>query len=130
MIDLRIDSRAVVIELRGWSALWSFRRRIVIPLETIREVEPADRSLTRAGWKMLRAAGTFVPGVIIAGTYFGRDGRSFWYVRDFRRAVRIECEGGPYRRVVVEVDSIARVTEAIQSLRSGSSRSAQAASLS
>jgi hypothetical protein len=128
MIDVRIDSRAVVIELRGWSALWSFRRRVVIPLETIREVAAADPSLARSGWKMLRAAGTFVPGVIMAGTYYGPDGRSFWYVRDFQRAIRIECQDGPYRRVIVEVDSIARVTEAIQSLRSGSSRSAEAAS--
>lgn len=128
MIDVRVDSRAVVIELRGWSALWSFRRRIVIPLETIREVAAADPSLARAGWKMLRAAGTFMPGVIMAGTYYGLDGRSFWYVRDFQRAIRIECSGGPYRRVIVEVDSVARVTAAIQSLRSGSSRSADAAS--
>lgn len=128
MIEARIGATDLIIELRGWSALWSFRKRIAIPLESIREVAPADSSLARGLWKRLRAPGTFVPGVIIAGTYYGRDGRSFWYVRDFRRAVRIECARGPFRRLILEIDDPEPFVEAIQSRRSGSSRNAAAAS--
>jgi hypothetical protein len=54
----------------------------------------------------LRMPGTYLPGVIKAGSYYRyRDGRwSFWDVCDRRKAVVIELRDEPYARLVVEVE--------------------------
>ncbi|WP_254444709.1 hypothetical protein [Anabaena sp. UHCC 0187] len=48
-----------------------------IPLTHIIQV---TTDLPPNDWKELRAPGSFVPGVIKAGTYYTDRGKEFWYV--------------------------------------------------
>ena len=54
----------------------------------------------------VRVPGTFIPGVIKAGTYWTRAGKEFWYVRrGMSDYVTIElADGAPFRRMVFGLD--------------------------
>jgi hypothetical protein len=69
----------------------------------IREVHRADPGIARGWWKGIRAPGTFLPGVIIAGTYYTGGERVFWDVSDATKAIVIELTGEAYARLIVEV---------------------------
>jgi len=78
----------------------SCRGSIEISATHIREVRsgvPEPRLLE------VRVPGTFIPGVIKAGTFWTRSGKEFWYVRrGMPRYVTIELsEEAPFRRMVL-----------------------------
>ncbi len=64
--DVRIVDDALVVTPRGWDKLWSFRRRVHIPLSSITKVETKLGSLgITVGWRFpgldigVKRAGTF-----------------------------------------------------------------------
>ena len=76
---------------------WSFK----IPLADISEIH---QNIPRQTWKELRLPGTFIPGVIKAGTYLTERGREFWYVTRKRHHITIELRRGFYKRMMLSVD--------------------------
>jgi hypothetical protein len=52
----------------------------------------------------MRAPGTHVPGLIIAGTYRAQGKKVFWDVCNKRKAIVIDLKNSSYDRLVVEVD--------------------------
>jgi hypothetical protein len=116
MVDLSIDQGELRVDVRGWSRLWAFKRRLRVPLSKIRAAR-WDPAVARGWWKGWRLPGTHIPGVIVAGTFYRRGGREFWDVRAGPNAVTIELEGGKYRRLVVEVanpeDAVRTINEAL-----------------
>lgn len=102
MVEVSIDQADLLVEVLGWSKLWALKRRLRVPLSQIRAVR-WDPGVGKGWWKGWRAPGTHIPGVIAAGTFYRRGVREFWDIRDGRKAVTIELEGGSYRRLVVEV---------------------------
>src|SRR5690554_449402 len=105
MVEISIDdgSRNLIVTVRGLHVLWALRRRLEIPLGHIREVRRADPDIIERGWKGIRAPGTHVPGVIVAGTYYRRGEKHFWDVSDARRAIIMDLHGESYDRLIVEV---------------------------
>lgn len=103
MVDIRIDDGTLLLTVRGLHVLWALRRRLEIPLGHLREVRRAERGIMSGWWKGLRAPGTFLPGVIVAGTYYQRGEKIFWDVCDDSRAIVIELAGESYDRLIVEV---------------------------
>lgn len=104
MVEVHLRDGSVDIEVRGLHKLWALKRRLRVPVSSIknvRRVPPRSLSLLWKGW---RAPGTHVPGVITAGTFYKRGERHFWDVRDPRRAIEIELHDAEYDRIFVEVD--------------------------
>ena len=99
-IDIRIDGSDLVVEMTGADVVWALKRRVGVPLEAVVDVhvEPAPRRLPLG----MRFPGAWVPGVLTAGTFYGKLGKSFV---DFRRgpAVAIELFGARFDRIVVQV---------------------------
>ena len=116
MVELSIEQGDLVVEIRGWSRLWAFKRHLRVPLSQIRAVR-WDPTVAKGWWKGWRVPGTHIPGVITAGTFYRRGGRDFWDVRGGSKAVTIELERGKYRRLVVEVadpqSTVTRINEAL-----------------
>lgn len=54
-----------------WHKVWQ------IPLAHITQVTTAK---PQSNWKEIRAPGSFIPGVVKAGTYYTNRGQEFWYV--------------------------------------------------
>ena len=92
----------LVVTVEGLNKLWALKSSLTIPLSNVRGAT-ADPGIVK-GPKGLRAPGTHVPGVIVAGTFHTADGRVFWDVRDPAKALVIELSGGDWARLVVEVD--------------------------
>jgi hypothetical protein len=102
MAQIRIDGDHLVVVMEGLDKLWAFKGSLTIPLSNVRGVT-ADPGIA-AEPKGIRAQGSHVPGVIIAGT-FRQDGEKiFWDVRDPSKAVVVELADEQYARLVVQVD--------------------------
>ena len=52
--------------------------------------------------RALSSHGTHVPGILRAGAFVAKDGRVFYAIRHGTRAVVIDLEREPFRRLVVE----------------------------
>ena len=118
MVEISIENGQAVFEVQGWSRLWALRRRIVVPLPSIRSVRRADPAVVRGWWKGLRMPGTHVPGLIVAGTFYEASARVFWDVRRPARAIEVELAGTGYDRLVVDVadpdSAVERIRAAIR----------------
>ena len=55
--------------------------------------------------KEVRSPGTFIPGVIKAGTYYNSRGEEFWMVKKGQQILNIEVKEMPYKRFVLGVEN-------------------------
>ena len=98
-MKLSINDYQLQIDFSFWEHLWGMHRSFRIPLRHISEVK---RSLPASTWKELHAPGTFLPGVIKAGTYYTKHGKEFWNVtRKHPLPLTLELENERYRRIVL-----------------------------
>ncbi|HEX4139419.1 MAG TPA: hypothetical protein VHY09_03670 [Candidatus Methylacidiphilales bacterium] len=104
MTRMEIVDGHLNIEVLGWHKLWAFKPRLSFPLEHVAGAERWNREKHRLDWRTIRAPGTSVPWVIIAGTYHNRGRHYFYDVCKFTRAVVIELRHQWYTRVIVEVE--------------------------
>src|SRR5689334_751240 len=77
MVDVMVQGDRVVFEVEGMHKLWALRSRLEIPLAHVRGVR-ADPSVARGLWRGLKLAGSDIPGVFAAGTFY-RQGRLVFY---------------------------------------------------
>jgi len=76
----------------------------------------ADPEVAKGLWKGIRAPGTHVPGVIIAGTYYKKGQRIFWDVKDPKKAIVIDLADERYNQLIVEVEDPSRSVQEIQGM--------------
>ncbi len=101
MTSLEISGIDLVLHVEGLDALWALKRCLTVPLAHVVGVERATDE-ARKVWSGFRI-GTNLPGVIKAGTFFGRGGMTFWCVHDARHAIAVELRDERYARLVIEV---------------------------
>jgi hypothetical protein len=99
-MKLKIDNDRLTIELEWYEQLWavSFDRQLSIPVNHINRVTTEE---PESNWSEIRAPGTFVPGLIKAGTYYTKRGKEFWYVTADKDYLTIELHDEPFRRIVL-----------------------------
>jgi hypothetical protein len=106
-MKLQLSDDALTIALEGWERVWALRRRLIIPRAKVVHAEwHAEPFEIHAS---LRLAGTGLPGVIAAGTFFGQNIKQFLYIRrprGWRRATAanvlvLDLNGMFYSRVVL-----------------------------
>ncbi len=119
MIEIAVDNQTLNLEVRGWDKLWALKSRLEIPLANIHEVE-ADPTIARGWWKGLRAPGTHVPGVIIAGTFYQDGKRIFWDVHNADNTIVIGLADDRYDQLIVEVRDPAAAVSLIKNALSSS----------
>ena len=101
MALISIEGDDLVVEIEGLDKLWALKSRLVIPLANVRGAT-ADPGAVKEP-KGLRAPGTHVPGVLVAGTFHADGERVFWDVHDAAKAVVIELADQRYTRLIVQV---------------------------
>jgi hypothetical protein len=99
-MKLKIDNDRLTIELEWYEQMWavSFDRQLSIPVNHINRVTTEE---PESNWSEIRAPGTFVPGLIKAGTYYTKRGKEFWYVTTDKDYLTIELHDEPFRRIVL-----------------------------
>lgn len=104
MVRVSIVDDRVRFEVEGWDKLWALRSQLEIPLAHIREVR-ADPEPARGWWHGIRLAGTQLPGVITAGSFYWSDGAVFYDVHDPENTIVLELDHEHYARLVMEVEN-------------------------
>jgi hypothetical protein len=103
-MQLSLNQDQLVIQLDWYEQLLAFtlHNPIVVPLDHLLQVD-AEEPPSR--WTDLRAPGTYLPGVIKAGTYYTRHGREFWYATVDRKFLVLELREEPYQKIVLTVEN-------------------------
>lgn len=101
MAQVHVDGENLIVEIEGLDKLWALKSRLTIPLAHVRgaTVDPGVNQEPKG----IRAPGSYVPGVITAGTFHLDGERVFWDVHDPAKAVVIELADERYARLVVQV---------------------------
>jgi hypothetical protein len=113
VVELSLDSAQLRIKVLGWSRIWCLKSQLEVPLIHLRGAR-ADGDLPKGFW--IRLPGTYVPGLIKAGSYRNSRGKwSFWDLRRARdRIIVIELSGWQYDFIVVEVGNPAAAIEMLR----------------
>ena len=101
MVEVSIVGDRLRLDVEGLDKLWSFRSHIELPLDHVVTAR-IDPEAARGWWHGIRLLGTFVPGVLSAGTFY-KDGMVFFDVHDPDQTIVIELTHEHYRRLIVEV---------------------------
>jgi hypothetical protein len=100
---LSLTNQKFRLELNWYEKLFAFHFGGIIttPIEQITAVSAQKPEFS---WKTLRAPGTGLPGVLVAGTFYTPIGREFWYIRGDRNYLVIDLVDEYYKRIVLTLD--------------------------
>jgi hypothetical protein len=98
-VDVTDD--ALVVRPRGLNRLWAFKGEVRVPLSQISEVRTDVPR--RSVHSRLRTLGTYIPGLIQAGSFRGTGERSFWLVGGAPTVTVVDCRGGRFDRIVLQL---------------------------
>jgi len=105
-MKLEIDHRVLCIRLSTWEKLLTVRKNdIEIPISEIQTVELVPK-LDWRGWRQIRWPGTYIPGIIKAGSYWTPSGWEFWYVRKNQPCLIITGKLGKFRKVILGIPQV------------------------
>ncbi|MGE5819502.1 MAG: hypothetical protein ACM37Z_15885 [Deltaproteobacteria bacterium] len=102
MVTIKIDGDKAIFEVQGWDKLWSLRSRLEIPLSHIKgaRIDPAPAM----GWfQGLKLAGTDVPNIFRAGTFYQQGELVFWDVHEPKNTIVIDLDHERYKKLIIEV---------------------------
>ena len=112
MANVEIGNGELVLQVQGFDRVLALKSEIRVPLEHVVGAESGQEAA--ANWfHGIKAPGTNVPGVIVAGTFYWHGDCAFYDVHHAEKAVAIPLRDEKYQRLVVEVDDPAAVIEAI-----------------
>ncbi len=121
LAHVEIADDVLIVRPRGLNRLWAFRGEVRVPLSQVSAVrtDVARRDVPSG----FRVPGTYIPGLIQAGTYRKSGEKSFWLVGRTSAVTVIECPGAGFDRIVLqltdkEVDELGRAVRSGPSSRS------------
>lgn len=106
MASIEITPYELVVRLHGIDRLLALRSSVSVPLAHVVGVREhaAEARFDEAVRDSGRGIGTFVRGRIAAGSLRLPDGRSFYDVRDPRRAIVVDLRSESFEHLVVQID--------------------------
>src|SRR5258708_9409599 len=113
VVDVTVASDRVVFAIEGWDKLWSLRSRLEIPLAHITGAE-ANTDQVNQWWPGLKVAGTGVPGLFAAGTFYYHGELVFWDVRHPAQTIIVSLDHERYRKLIIEVKDPGAVVAQLQ----------------
>jgi hypothetical protein len=117
MTTVQIKGDTLHVKMNLLEMLFAFRRKLEIPLENVNSIQPEDLPLTKL-YRGVRAPGTHVPGLIVAGTYYKDNQRNFWSVRRGQEIITVDLtEDEHYDRLVLGVQDADQIIDKIKERR-------------
>jgi hypothetical protein len=99
-MKLSIEENFLRIEMKWWEKVLAFHSSMRVPLSHITSI---DTGLPPSTWKEFKCPGSYVPGIIKAGTYYTNRGKEFWCVTKGKNVLQIGLDGERFSRLVLEV---------------------------
>jgi hypothetical protein len=114
MTSVQIKDDTLHVKMNALETIFALRRKFEIPLENVREIQQEDLSLAKL-YRGIRAPGTHIPGLIVAGTYYKDDQRTFWNVRRGQDIITVDlAEDEHYDRLVLGVQNAKHIVDEIE----------------
>lgn len=119
MVEISIEDTTLHINIKGWDVLFSLKSHLQVAVKNIKDAR-IDAEKARSWPEGLRLPGSFLPGVITAGSYYelGAGKWEFWDVHNPESSIVIELENEPYERLIIEVPN---PQEAVSKIRAAMS---------
>jgi hypothetical protein len=114
MVKITIQADKTFFEVEGWDKLWSLRSRLEIPLVHIKgaHVDPHPAM----GWfQGLKLAGSDIPNIFRAGTFYQDGNMVFWDVHHPEKTIVVDLEHERYARLIIEVEDPAAAVRVLNS---------------
>jgi len=121
MVKIKIEGDRAAFEIEGWDKLWSMRSRLEIPLAHIKGAH-VDSHPAMGWFQALKVAGTDVPNVFRAGTFYQDGGFVFWDVHHPEKTMVVELEHERFQKLVIEVVDPEETVNEVNRAVSGSRR--------
>jgi hypothetical protein len=102
MAQVELETKRVSVHLNPLDEVLSLHASLHMPYSHI--VSVAFDPVPTPWFQGFRIAGTNLPGVKLAGTFFNGDGVAFYDFHDPSRCLTFALEHQIYKRVVVQVD--------------------------
>ena len=102
MVEIAVVEDRLRLDVQGADKLWALKSSLEVPLRHITAVR-VDTEIARGWCHGMRMPGTFVPGVITAGTFYQAGKRVFWDVHHPENTIVIELHDERYDELIVEV---------------------------
>ena len=100
MVKISITKTAIVVNFEGYKKFLALKNNLRIPLSCIKSV-----CTSPVKWLVFTPkAGTNFPGLIMAGTFFRREGITFYYVRNLKKCLTLSLKNHKYSKVVIQVE--------------------------
>jgi hypothetical protein len=110
---VEIGATQLRVTMSGWDVLWTFRKRIVVPLEHVLGARLDEHVAAQGPWLGAGRTDALLDYAVAAGPMLVHGRHEFWDVHDPERCVTIDLEGEPFERLVIEVDDPAAVVDAV-----------------
>ena len=100
MVKISITKTAIIINFEGFKKFLALKNNFRIPLSCVKSV-----STVPVKWLIFTPkAGTNFPGLIMAGTFFRREGITFYYVKDLKKCITLSLQNHRYSKIVIQVE--------------------------
>jgi hypothetical protein len=113
MVEIRIEGDQAIFEVQGWDKMWSLRSQLVIPRSHIRGAQ-ANPEPAMGWFQGLKIAGTDLPNIFRAGTFYQQGELVFWDVHEAAKTIVIELEHERYKKLIIEVEDPEREVQKIR----------------
>jgi hypothetical protein len=109
MTEVEIADGKLMVRVVGWDKVWSLKSYLEIPLQHV-----AGAHVTSEHVRGIKAPGSYIPGVITAGTFHLDGDKIFWDVHNPAKAIAIDLRHDRYARLIIEVADPAAAIALIQ----------------
>jgi hypothetical protein len=113
VVNVSVIGDRIRFEMEGWDKLWALRSQLEIPLEHVKSVR-IDPEAARGWWHGLKLAGTNIPGILAAGTFYQSEGAVFFDVKNPERSIVFDLDHEFYKRLVIEVENTDETVELVK----------------
>lgn len=100
MVKVSIGKDEVTFSLDAKEQFLALKNKVSIPLDNITDV---STERVKPKWFSIKM-GTHFPKGFMAGTFWERKGKAFYYVKDFLKCISLKLENNDYYRAVFEVE--------------------------
>jgi len=108
-----IDGERLIVTMHGFDVVWTFRRRVVVPLAHVKGARIDPHVERRGPWLGAGQTVALLDYAVAAGPMLVHGRHEFWDVHHPDSCVTIDLEDEPFERLVIEVEDPPATVEAV-----------------
>ncbi len=116
MAEVELTNSTLIVHVVGIDKILALKSRLEVPLSHVKGCAPLDEQTQRNLRHSLRLPGTYLPGVITAGSYYEWSNHEwmFWDVEHPEKAIVITLAHEKFTRLVIQVVDPQATIQAIE----------------